>query len=216
MDIGLSANAGCERYDLVPLGQEERVVANDEPFGSSACLAGLGKNSIGPSMDLLHLLKLTRTVNVPLFGGVWSNHRVSPGLKSQGPHPQTAGSRTIPLVFDRAELAVAAGSLAQLRAPNAPTPAPSLGEMSDRYCHRQGVRDPVTLLCEMSTLVCSAGHEYRNEHPSDAGSLYLMRCAQKPHHFIAQALRITFAFFCDVDCRPGNQQHNWIFAVHEP
>jgi hypothetical protein len=38
------------------------------------------------------------------------------------------------LLFARAELAVAAGSLAQLRVPNAPTPGPSQGEMPGSYC----------------------------------------------------------------------------------
>jgi hypothetical protein len=50
--------------------------------------------------------------------------------------------------------------------------------------------------------------------PSDAGNPRLMPCAQKPHYFIAQALRIAFASFCNLDCGPGNHQHKWIFAVH--
>jgi hypothetical protein len=86
------------------------------------------------------------------------NHR--PGFRFAHPgyglgHRQTEA--VIPTFFYRAELGVAAVLLEHLRAPNAPIPAPSLGEMSGCYCRMAAsLRSCDTLVRDVDTgLFCS-------------------------------------------------------------
>src|SRR5262249_30781778 len=51
---------------------------------------------------------------------------------------------------------------------------------------------------------------------SPAQSHDLMRCSQTFYHFMAQRLRVAFALFRELDCRPGNHQHDRILAIDQP